>query len=54
MAQVIYKPPNNSFELRVTKSDFICTKQNYEKDFIMENQITEAYGRASLFRLGEK
>ena len=53
MAQVIYKPPNNSFELRVTRSDFICTKQDYEKKVIMENQIDQTQGRVSLFRLGE-
>lgn len=53
MAQVIYKPPNNSFQLRVTQSKFICTNQEYERDVIMVNQVSQARGRAGLFRLGE-
>jgi len=53
MAQVIYKPPSHSFELRVKSSTFTCTDVTYDEDVIMRNDISSVQGRASLFRLGQ-
>ena len=53
MAQFLYKPPHNSFELVVESSDFTCESAQYSERVVMNNDIESVQGRPSLFRLGE-
>lgn len=53
MAQVIYRPRQANFELKVTNSKFTCTDVPFKAQVIMLNDISGAQGRASLFRLGQ-
>ena len=40
-------------DLIVTSSTFTCEDLDYNEDVIMTNNIDSAYGRPSLFRLGQ-